>query len=334
MLQVQNVTITSMSEEMVQGARIARGTALMAVDRFYSPQNSREPRTEHWMLSVTYYLNPKQVSDQARIYPQYEFINPLGLTITEFHENRVSVDPIDAGNKRHGEHRSNAVSYELILPFFPEELRELLLDPSISDLMINGTTGVFADRNGVVEHIELRTPYTNERLQAAIERVARILGQDLTGQNPILNTRLPDGSRVAVVGPPSSVYGPTLTVRKFNRWFTSDELVASGSLPAHVRDTVVRADWRTEERHYRRWNRIGQNDLDESVARPHSHARTAYCDRAAGRIEDRPSQRCSLGGRCRDSRPGCRDSEPACSRCSAPSSRPHHHGRNPRRMRL
>jgi type IV secretion system protein VirB5 len=91
---VQNVTITSMSEEMVQGARIARGTALMTVDRFYSAQNSREPRTEHWMLSITYYLNPKQVSDQSRIYPQYEFINPLGLTITEFHENRVSVDPL------------------------------------------------------------------------------------------------------------------------------------------------------------------------------------------------------------------------------------------------
>ena len=132
------------------------------------------------------------------------------------------------------------MSYELILPFFPEELRELLLDPSISDLMINGTTGVFADRDGIVEEIRLKQPYTNERLQAAIERVARILGQDLTGQNPILNTRLPDGSRVAVVGPPSSVYGPTLTVRKFNRWFTSDELIASGSLPAQVRDTVVR----------------------------------------------------------------------------------------------
>jgi type IV secretion system protein VirB5 len=91
---VQNVTITSMSEEMVQGARIARGTALMTVDRFYSAQSSHEPRTEHWMLSITYYLNPKQVSDQSRIYPQYEFINPLGLTITEFHENRVSVDPL------------------------------------------------------------------------------------------------------------------------------------------------------------------------------------------------------------------------------------------------
>jgi len=91
-VQVRNVTITAMSEEMVQGVRIASGTALVTFDRIFSEEHSREPRTEHWLLSVTYYLNPKQVSDQAKIYPQYEFINPLGLTITEFHENRVSVD--------------------------------------------------------------------------------------------------------------------------------------------------------------------------------------------------------------------------------------------------
>ena len=132
------------------------------------------------------------------------------------------------------------MSFQLILPFFPEELRSLLLDPSISDLMINGTTGVYADRAGVVEHIPLDTEYTNDRLLAAIERVARLLGQDLTTQHPILNTRLPDGSRVAVVGPPSSINGPTLTIRKFNRWYTSDELVASGSLPCLIRDEVVR----------------------------------------------------------------------------------------------
>jgi pilus assembly protein CpaF len=131
------------------------------------------------------------------------------------------------------------VSYDLIMPFFPDEIRELLVDPSISDLMINGTTGVYADKGGVVQNIPLSTPYTNERLTAAIERVARILGQDLTSQNPILNTRLPDGSRVAVVGPPASINGPTLTIRKFNKWFTSDELVASGSLPSVVRDRVV-----------------------------------------------------------------------------------------------
>lgn len=96
-VEVKDVTITSMSQETVQGAVMARGTALLALDKLYSPSHSREPRTEHWMLSITYYLNPKQVSDQSKIYPQYEFINPLGLTITEFHENRVSVDPIAPG---------------------------------------------------------------------------------------------------------------------------------------------------------------------------------------------------------------------------------------------
>ena len=132
------------------------------------------------------------------------------------------------------------MSYELILPFFPEELRALLRDPSISDLMINGTMGVYADKGGVLHEIPLSQPYTNDKLQQAIQRIARLLGQDLTTQNPILNTRLPDGSRVAVVGAPSSINGPSLTIRKFNRWFSSDELIESGSMPREVRDTIVR----------------------------------------------------------------------------------------------
>lgn len=131
------------------------------------------------------------------------------------------------------------MSYDLILPFFPEEIRVLLMDPSISDLMINGISGVYAERSGQIERVKLSEAYTNERLTAAIERVARVLGQDLTHQNPILNTRLPDGSRVAVVGPPASIGGPTLTIRKFNKWYTSEELVESGSLPREVCDLIV-----------------------------------------------------------------------------------------------
>ncbi len=132
------------------------------------------------------------------------------------------------------------MSYELILPFFPRELRTLLLDDTISDLMINGTTGVYAERNGTIEHVPLAESFDDERLHGAIVRIARILGQDLTSQNPILNTRLPDGSRVAVVGPPASIHGATLTIRKFNRWYSTDELIAIGSLPEPVRDHVVR----------------------------------------------------------------------------------------------
>jgi type IV secretion system protein VirB5 len=94
-IEVDGVTITSMSQETVKDIAIARGTALVNITRIYSLRNSRQPRKEHWVLSVTYYLNPAQVSLAAQTFPQFETINPLGLTITEFHENRLSVEPID-----------------------------------------------------------------------------------------------------------------------------------------------------------------------------------------------------------------------------------------------
>ena len=212
-VEVKNVTITTMSEETVQGATIARGTALVTIDKLYSQRNSREPRTEHWLLSVTYYLNPKQVSDQARVFPQFETINPLGLTITEFHENRMSVDPIAVGVNAAAPAATalpadggSAMSYHLILPFFPEELRALLLDPSISDLMINGTTGVYADRAGVVQHIPLSEPYTNDRLQAAIERLPGFWARTL---RPRIPSSIP-ASRTAPVSPLSVPHRPSM----------------------------------------------------------------------------------------------------------------------------
>ena len=98
-VEVKNVTITSMAEETVAGARMARGTALINIDKLFSARTSHEPRTEHWLLSATYYLNPKQVSEASRVFPQFETINPLGMTITEFHENRMSVDPVQIGSR-------------------------------------------------------------------------------------------------------------------------------------------------------------------------------------------------------------------------------------------
>ena len=118
---VRNVTITSMSTEQVQGAVMAKGTALVTIDKLYSIRNSREPRTEHWMLSVTYYLNPKQVSDQAKNFPQFETINPLGLTITEFHENRMGVDPIVSGTTLPTPQNSTAKPLTQQNPFLPAQ---------------------------------------------------------------------------------------------------------------------------------------------------------------------------------------------------------------------
>ena len=91
-VEVKNVTITAMSEETVQNVTLAKGTALINLDKLYSSRTSQAPRTEHWMLSVTYYINPAQVNQQSQRFPQFETINPLGLTITEFHESRIGFD--------------------------------------------------------------------------------------------------------------------------------------------------------------------------------------------------------------------------------------------------
>jgi len=211
---------------------------------------------------------------------------------------------------------------------FPDELRELLLDPSISDLMINGTTGVYADRNGVVELIPLKAPYTNDRLQAAIERVARLLGQDLTTQNPILNTRLPDGSRVAVVGPPSSINGPTLTIRKFNRWYTSDELIASGSMPERVRDTVVDFIGERKNGIISGGTGSGKTTLMKAFPDHIPEGERLLIIEQPAELKVLPSERRALGGRRCDFRPSCRHSERTFGRRASPPSRPDHHGRD------
>ena len=117
---VRNVTITSMSTEQIQGSAMAKGTALVNIDKLYSVRNSREPRTEHWLLSVTYYLNPKQVSDQAKVFPLFETINPLGLTITEFHENRLGVEPTAVNTGLPTPQRSVPAPIGTSSPFLPD----------------------------------------------------------------------------------------------------------------------------------------------------------------------------------------------------------------------
>ena len=72
-------------------------------------------------------------------------------------------------------------------------------------------------------------------LKVAVKNIARALGDDVSEENPILDSRLPDGSRVAAIFPPCSVGGTTLTIRKFQtRFFTTEELVRIGTITPEV----------------------------------------------------------------------------------------------------
>lgn len=127
------------------------------------------------------------------------------------------------------------MSFEVILPFL-RPIERLIRDDEVSEIMVNGSAAVFVERAGVIEPVP-GVQITEKNLQVAARNIARALGDEVSEEKPLLDSRLPDGSRVAVVLPPCSVGGTTLTIRKFHsRLFTADELVRIGTLPQAVLD--------------------------------------------------------------------------------------------------
>jgi pilus assembly protein CpaF len=119
--------------------------------------------------------------------------------------------------------------FETILPFL-KPIEHLLLDDSISEVMINGADCVFIEKLGFLEPVK-GVLLSERALLVAVKNIARRLGDDISEAKPILDSRLPDGSRVAAVIPPCSLRGVTLTIRKFSgRHFEIDDLIAAGTL--------------------------------------------------------------------------------------------------------
>ena len=119
--------------------------------------------------------------------------------------------------------------FEIILPFL-KPIEHLILDDSISEVMVNGPGRIFIEKAGYLEQVQ-GVSLGEKSLLVAVKNIARRLGDDVSESKPILDSRLPDGSRVAAVIPPCSLNGVTLTIRKFNsRHFTLDDLIRAGTL--------------------------------------------------------------------------------------------------------
>src|SRR2546427_3652726 len=120
--------------------------------------------------------------------------------------------------------------FETILPFL-KPIEHLILDDSISEVMVNGQDRIFIEKAGFIEVVR-GVSLGEKSLMVAVKNIARRLGDDISEAKPILDSRLPDGSRVAAVIPPCSINGVTLTIRKFNtRHFTIDDLIRTRTLP-------------------------------------------------------------------------------------------------------
>ena len=121
------------------------------------------------------------------------------------------------------------MSWDVIIPFL-RPIEPLLRDPEITDILVNGSARVFAEKAGRMYEVSGVT-IAEKSLQVALRNIARVLGDDVSEEKPLLDARLPDGSRVAAVFPPCSVNGTTLAIRKFqNKRFDVHELVRVGTL--------------------------------------------------------------------------------------------------------
>jgi pilus assembly protein CpaF len=119
--------------------------------------------------------------------------------------------------------------FEMILPFL-KPIEHLILDDSISEVMVNGPDQVFIEKAGFLQQVK-GVSLGEKSLMVAVKNIARRLGNDISESKPILDSRLPDGSRVAAVIPPCSLSGVTLTIRKFNtRHFEMQDLINAGTL--------------------------------------------------------------------------------------------------------
>jgi pilus assembly protein CpaF len=113
---------------------------------------------------------------------------------------------------------------------FLAPIQDYLADPSVVEVMINGPADIFIEKHGQL--VKTDAHFENEeKLIAAIRNLLQFVGKRLAPDYPMIDARLPDGSRVHVAMPPCSRLGPCMTIRKFSKeGFTVDYMVECGTL--------------------------------------------------------------------------------------------------------
>lgn len=137
------------------------------------------------------------------------------------------------------------MSFDLILPFF-RPIEHLLLSDTVSEIMINPDSSVWIEEDGEKVHLH-RIRFEQGALDAGLEVIANRFGKKLDADSPIMNLRLPDGSRLAAIIPPVVNPHPLLTIRKFtSRKLKMGDLISqefiTPELATKLQEAVHRGD--------------------------------------------------------------------------------------------
>lgn len=114
-------------------------------------------------------------------------------------------------------------------------LQELIDDPEITEIMVNGKDHIFVEKHGQISQWE-HSFDREEQLEDMIQQIVSRINRSVNVSHPIADARLPDGARVHIVLPPVSLVGPVLTIRKFPEPITVEKLIALGSLTPEAAD--------------------------------------------------------------------------------------------------
>jgi pilus assembly protein CpaF len=118
-------------------------------------------------------------------------------------------------------------------------LEALMKDRTISDILVNGPNQIFIERDGRLVKTDLIFAH-DQHLMQIIQRIASRVGRRADEMSPMVDARLPDGSRVNAIVPPLSLEGPVLSIRRFGVRLQSEDLIANTTMPAEIYD-VLRA---------------------------------------------------------------------------------------------
>jgi pilus assembly protein CpaF len=113
-------------------------------------------------------------------------------------------------------------------------LRPLLQDDTISDIMVNGPNNVYVERNGKLERFAIRFR-DSDHIASVAQKIAAQVGRRVDESSPMVDCRLPDGSRVNIIFPPLAIHSPCISIRKFpSRRLDMAGMVANGSMTEAV----------------------------------------------------------------------------------------------------
>jgi pilus assembly protein CpaF len=138
-----------------------------------------------------------------------------------------------AGELLSGQEKERMINELMSEAFGLGPLEPLMIDPDISDILVNGPYSVYVERRGQLQPTDVVFA-DDAHVMMVIQRIAARIGRRVDEMSPMVDARLRDGSRVNAIVPPLSLLGPVLSIRRFGVRLETEDLIANATMPQDI----------------------------------------------------------------------------------------------------